>query len=161
MTRIRSVLAVTAAALLLGACTTSALVTGKARPPIDPAQVRLYYTPPAGYEEVARLDTQSGAFTYGAQNKMNSVVDKLRKEAAKLGANGVLFLGAADGPGGGSAVSVGAGGGSFGRSSYSGGGVGVSISPTPKYAHGLAIYVPNPAAADEAPPAPAPPPPAR
>lgn len=155
MSRTRSISPLCAAALAvtLAACaSTSALVTGAPRPPIDPAQVRVYHTPPPGYEEIARLDTRSGAFTYGAQNKLNSVIDKLRREAAKLGANGVLFLGAADGPGGG-AVSVGAGGGSFGRHSYGGGGVGVSISPTPKHGHGLAIHVPNPPAVDAPPPA--------
>ncbi|WP_027079619.1 hypothetical protein [Luteimonas mephitis] len=142
--------------LALSACASSALVTGTPRAPIDPSQVRVYFqAPPGGFEEIALLESNSGAFTYGEQNKMNSVVAKLRKEAAKLGANGVLFRGTADGYGGGG-MSVGAGGGRVGGSSFSGGGVGINISPRQKYARGIAIYVPNPAAVDETPPPPAP-----
>src|SRR3546814_14904789 len=74
---------------------------------------------------------------------MDSVVAKLRKEAARLGANGVLFRGTADGYGSGG-VSVGAGGGRVGGSSFSGGGIGVNISPRQKYARGIAIYVATP-----------------
>lgn len=129
--------------LVLAACATSAMVTGRTRPPIDPSQVRFYYDPPPGFEEVALLETSSGAFTYGNQNKTNSVMNKLRAEAAKLGANGVLFRGTSDGYGGGG-VSVGAGGGSFGGRGFSSAGVGVDISPRQKYAKGVAIYVANP-----------------
>jgi hypothetical protein len=142
--------------LVLSACASSALVTGTPRAPIDPSQVRVYFqAPPGGFEEIALLESNSGAFTYGEQNKMNAVVAKLRKEAAKLGANGVLFRGTSDGYGG-SGVSVGAGGGRVGGSSFSGGGVGVNISPRQKYARGIAIHVANPAATDEMPPAPQP-----
>src|SRR3546814_11472406 len=86
---------------------------------------------------------------------MDSVVAKLRKEAARLGANGVLFRGTADGYGSGG-VSVGAGGGRVGGSSFSGGGIRVNISPRQKYARGIAIYVAHPATVDETPPDPAP-----
>src|SRR3546814_15563106 len=65
----------------------------------------------------------------------SDLVAKLRKEAARLGANGVLFRGTADGYGSGG-VSVGAGGGRVGGSSFSGGGIGVNISPRQKYARG-------------------------
>ena len=130
--------------LLLAACSSSHVLTGTPRPPIDPAQVRLYYRPPpGGYEEIARLEVNSGAFTYGEQNKTNAVVRKLREQAARLGANGILFQGTADGHGGGG-VSVGGSGGRVGGSSFSGVGVGVNISPQQKYANGIAIYVPNP-----------------
>lgn len=133
----------------LAACATSHVLTGTPRAPIDPAQVRIYYGPPAtGYEEIALLDTSSGAFTYGEQNKTNSVLANLRSEAARLGANGILFQGTADGYGGGGGVSVGGGVGrvSGGRRSFStsGVGVGVNISPRQKYGKGVAIYVPNP-----------------
>lgn len=139
----RTLLIATLAATL-AACASSALVTGTPRAPIDPAQVRVYYAPPpVPFEEIALLESNSGAFTYGERNKMNSVIAKLRKEAAKLGANGVLFRGTGEGYGGGG-VSVGAGGGRIGGSSFSSAGVGVNISPTQKFAKGIAIYVPNP-----------------
>lgn len=139
---------------LLAACASSAMVTGRVRPPIDPARVRIYQAPPpGGFEEIAQLQTQSGALIYGEQNKLNSVLSHLRKEAAKLGANGVLLVGTENGYGGGG-TSVGVSGGSFGSHSYGGIGVGVDITPQKKYAHGIAIYVPNPP--PEPPPAPAP-----
>lgn len=142
--RLSHVFAIAVLALTAAACASSHLLTGQPRPPIDPSQVRVYFSaPPGGYEEIARLQTGSGAFTYGEQNKMNSVMAKLRTEAAKLGANGVLFTGTDDSYGG-SSVGVGAGGGRIGGSGFSSGGVGVSISPSQKYAYGLAIYVANP-----------------
>ena len=59
---------VAGAVLLLAACSTSHILTGTPRPPIDPSQVRVYYgAPGVPYEEVALLETASGAFTYGEQ----------------------------------------------------------------------------------------------
>lgn len=136
-------LSVAALAALLAACASSHTLVGSPRPPIDPAQVRFYYDPPGvPFEEIALLDVSSGAFTYGEQNKSDAIRRRLREEAAKLGANGVIFRGATSGYGGG--VSVGAGGGRIGGSSYGGVGVGVNISPEQKYARGVAIHVPNP-----------------
>ena len=133
-----------ACVVLLAACASSHTLTGTPRPAISPDQVRFYYDPPdVPFEEIALLDARSGSFTYGEQNKANAVRRNLQEEAAKLGANGVIFRGATSGYGGGG-VSVGAGGGRIGGSSYSGVGVGVNISPEQKYAQGVAIYVPNP-----------------
>lgn len=71
------------------------------------------------------------------------MLQKLRNEAAKLGANGVLFQGTADGERSGG-VSVGGGVGRGGGRSFSSAGVGVNISPQQKYASGIAIWVANP-----------------
>lgn len=134
----------------LTACASSHILTGTPRPPIAPEQVRVYYAPPqAPFEEIALLDVKSGPFTYGEQNKANAVMTRLRKEAARLGANGVIFGGTARGYGG-TGVSVGAGGGSIGRHSYSGLGVGVNISPEQRYGRGTAIYIANPPPGDPA-----------
>lgn len=147
-------------AVLAGCSSTSQLVTGTPRAPIDPSQVRVYYAPPpGGYEEIAQLETSSGGFTYGEQNKLDDVINNLRAQAAKLGANGVLFVGSQNSMGG-SSIGVGAGGGSYGGyhgGSFSSGGIGVSISPTKKYASGVAIYVPNPPPVQQPPVTPAPP----
>lgn len=156
--RIASTFRIVAASalLLLAACTTSHILTGTPRPPIDPSQVRVYYgSPGVPFEEVALLETSSGAFTYGEQNKTDSVMRKLREEAASLGANGILFQGTADSYGGGG-VSVGAGTGRFGGRSYTSGGVGVNISPRQKHARGVAIYMANPPPEHRAPPPPPP-----
>jgi len=149
----RLLLSAVAIALVLGGCaSTSRVMLGPTYPPTSPEQVHVYYQPPARYREIALLETQSGSFTYGEQNKMNSVLTKLRAEAAKLGANGVLFQGSENGYGG-SGVGVGVGGGHFGGHSHFGGGVGVDISPAQKHARGVAIYVTDPTPAP-APPAP-------
>ena len=132
------------AALFLAGCASSHVLTGTPRAPIDPSQVRIYHGPPPGqYEEIAILNTSSGALTYGEQNKVDSVLRKLRAEAAKLGANGVLFQGTADGQRSGG-VSVGGGLGRGGGRTFSSAGVGVDISPQQKYASGVAIWVANP-----------------
>lgn len=130
-----------AAVLLAGCATTSHVMLSPARPAIAPAQVRVYFTPPPGrYVEIALLDTASGPFTYGEQNKMDKVMARLRTEAASLGANGVLVQGMANGYRGGG-VNVGVGGGSIGGHTRIGGGVGVDISPTQKHAQAIAILV--------------------
>ena len=110
MTPIRMLrIAAASTVLLLAGCASSHILTGTPRPPIDPSQVRVYYgSPGVPYEEIALLETSSGPLTYGEQNKTDSVMRKLREEAASLGANGILFQGTAEGPGGGG-VSVGAG----------------------------------------------------
>lgn len=149
------------AAVVVTGCASSHVLTGTPRAPIDPAQVRIYHGPPPGqYEEIAILNTSSGALTYGEQNKVDSVLRKLRAEAAKLGANGVLFQGTADGYRSGG-VSVGGGLGRGGGRTFSSAGVGVDISPQQKYASGVAIWVANPPPESAMPPATATPPPAR
>jgi hypothetical protein len=129
------------AAVLLVACATSHMMIGKARPPISPDEVRIYPRPPdAPYEEIARLDTSSqGSFSFTAQSKTDAVIKRLKIEAAKLGANGVLLEGIGDQSSG----SIGTGGG---RESYSGagsvgGGIGISAGLNKKVGGGIAIYV--------------------
>ena len=127
--------------VLLAACATSHVMVGKARPPISPDEVRIYQRPPEGpYEEIARLDTSSqGSFSFTAQSKTDAVIKRLKNEAAKLGANGVLLEGIGDQTSG----SIGTGGG---RESYSGGGsvgggIGISAGLNRKVGGGIAIYV--------------------
>lgn len=144
-----------AAVTLLSACATSHMLVGQPRPPIDVSQVRVYHVPPpGGYEQIAVIETASGPVTYGEQNKLNAVLNNLRKEAARLGANGVLLQGTADGYGG-TSIGVGTGVGRYGGHTYGSGGIGVSISPRAKHATGIAIHVSDPPPAQTpAPPAP-------
>ncbi|HTY93100.1 MAG TPA: hypothetical protein VMC02_04375 [Steroidobacteraceae bacterium] len=127
--------------LCLTACATSHVIIGKVRPPISPDAVELYMRPPAThYEEIARLDASSEwSFAFGAQAKTDALIRRLKAEAAKLGANGVLLQGIGDQPSG----SVGTGGGtqSFSGSGFVGGGIGINLETTRKVGGGLAIYV--------------------
>ena len=132
-------------AVALGACaTTSHVLTGQARPPIDASQVRIYSTAPAGYEEIAVIDaTSRSSFSFGEQKKMDAVIERLKKQAAALGANGVLLQSTGSEPGGGVGTGIGTGVG------VGGGGVsigtGVFSASSNKTGRGLAIHVPSPA----------------
>jgi hypothetical protein len=79
-------------ALLAGCATDSVVVTGTARAPISPADVRMFSHPPAAFEEVAILNTsKNSAFTTGGQKTVDKVIAGLKEQAAKLGANGVIL----------------------------------------------------------------------
>jgi hypothetical protein len=135
-----SMLLLAITAVCLTACATSHVMIGKARPPISPDAVEIYTRPPTvPYEEIARLDSSSEmSFAFTAQGKTDAVIKRLKAEAAKLGANGVLLEGIGDQPSG----SIGTGGGS---TSYSGGGsvgggIGISAGMNKKVGGGIAIY---------------------
>ena len=81
-----------ASVVLLVSCASSHIITGKQRPPIDPAQVKLYSTAPAKFEEVAIIEASSkSSWAISDQGKIDVVIRRLKEEAAKLGANGVLL----------------------------------------------------------------------
>ena len=75
---------------VIAGCAGHATVTGQERNPIDPAAVTLYDEPPAQYKVVGIVEAWSGAgvFFVGASRK--HVFSKLKKEAAKIAANGVI-----------------------------------------------------------------------
>lgn len=78
----------------LVACGTdgTSVLTGQSRPSTDPSQVVLYLTPPAKYETIGLVTAKSGK--HGSdQGKMNDAVQKLKEEAAEVGANGVVIQG--------------------------------------------------------------------
>jgi len=131
-----------AAALGLTACATSHVIVGKVRPPISPDAVQLYLHPPATrYEEVALLESSSKhSFSFTAQGKTDAVILRLKEDAAKLGANGILL----EGVGNEATGSVGTGVGSATGVGHSMLGVGIGTSGTVfvKSGKGLAIYVP-------------------
>jgi hypothetical protein len=128
-------------ALALAACASSHVMIGQARPPISPDEVQVYTRPPTvPYEEIARLQTSSsGSFSFTAQGKTDAVINRLKTEAAKLGANGVLLEGMSDRASG----SIGTGGGteSYSGRSAVGGGVGINLGMSQKVGGGVAIYV--------------------
>jgi hypothetical protein len=124
----------------LAGCVSSHVMIGQARPPVSPDQVRIYFHPPAKYDEIALLDTSSRhSFSITAQGKTDAVVERLKEEAAKLGANGVLLQGIADQSAG--SVSTGYGQATVtGNSAYASG-IGISGNVMIKRGSGVAIYV--------------------
>jgi hypothetical protein len=130
------------AALLVAACATdSVIVTGNARAPISPAEVKIYSQPPPMFEEIAILNaSKSVAFSTGGQKTVDKVIEGLKEQAAKVGANGIVLEGFSD-------RQTGALGGGTGSTSYSsnsavGVGVGGSLGIYKKTGHGRAIFVP-------------------
>lgn len=135
-----------ALALLLGGCAnTSKVMLGQPRAPVDPAQVQVYRTPPAGSVEIAQLESTS-AVGFGTQGQTDAAIARLKREAAALGANGVVLMGV--GSSGSSPVGMSVGAGSYGR--HSAGGIGIGIPTTQRQAAGVAIYVPPGATVDPA-----------
>ncbi|MFA4128644.1 hypothetical protein P2C52_05950 [Xanthomonas perforans] len=129
-------IAAATAALLAGCASRSKVMLGQARAPIDPAQVQVYSNAPVGSVEIAQLESTSAA-GFGTQGQTDAAVQRLKREAAKLGANGVVIVGVgSERSGGGLSV----GGGSYGG--RVGGGLGIGIPTTQKRAAGVAIWVP-------------------
>ena len=135
-------LALALAATALCGCATSHVMVGQARPPISPDLVKIYFrAPETKYEEIALLDTSSkGGFGFTAQGKTDVVINRLKEDAAKLGANGILLQGVGDQAGG--SISSG-----FGQATASGNhafasGIGFSGNVIHKTGSGVAIYVP-------------------
>ena len=121
----------------------SHVIVGIERAPIDASNVKIYTRPPAKYEEIAIISTDARNAFASAQSLMDSAIARLKKEAAKLGANGILLTGAGDQYGG----SVGSGFGTanaFGTGSGTtafGSGFGSSSAILNKATSGIAIYV--------------------
>lgn len=113
-------LILSALALLVG-CASSHILVGKARPPIAPALVKIYTSPPQKFEEIAIVEASSkNSFAVSDQGKTDVMIERLKEEAAKLGANGLLLHNVGNLSTGGVASGVGtsSGGTSFGTGVY-------------------------------------------
>ena len=134
----------TAAALFLvltGCSTSSHVMLGQARPPISPDSVRIYTVPPEKYEQIASLNASSqGTMALTSQQNMDAAMARLKNEAAKLGANGILLQTVQDEHSG--SIGLGGGSSSYGGNTATGVGVGGSFGITNKAVSGIAIYVP-------------------
>lgn len=143
----RMIVAVLASGLLFCGCASSShTLVGQVRPAISPVEVRVYHSPPKRYEEIALLDaTSGGSLSRKSEAGIDEAIARLKEEAAKLGANGVLLTGVADEVGGSIGFGVGGEGFSAGRRHVAGisGDVGGGTPIMHKAARGIAIYVPN------------------
>ena len=140
--------------LLLTACSTSShVLVGTPHPPIPPESVRVYTQPPPHFEQVATLSASSqGSFAITSQQNMDKAIERLKAEAAKLGANGILLGEIHDQQTG--SIGTGVGSSSYGSGGGSSVGVGGSFGITNKAVNGMAIYVPPQAPAQQPPPPP-------
>lgn len=132
---VRIAAAIAAASLVAACAGPSRVLIGTPREPIDPAQVQVYTKAPEKSEEIAIVEATGSAFTLGSQARTDALIEKLKAEAAQVGANGIVLreMGSTGG------ASVGAGTGT--TIGMGGIGVGVSAPLTRKRGSATAIYV--------------------
>ena len=134
-------LIVCAVIAIVSCAPSSHLLTGTARAPISPDQVKIYSYAPPVYQEIAILDASSkSVFAPGGQRALDKVIERLKAQAAQLGANGVILEGFVDSQTG--SIGTGVGSDSYSRNSSVGVGVGGSLGIFRKSGRGRAIYVP-------------------
>jgi len=76
---------------LFSCATGSSIITGTKRPAISASEVKLYLEPPTEYETVGIVNA-SGDVEFSEQAAQDRVLNKLKSQAAKVGANGVLLF---------------------------------------------------------------------
>ena len=84
--------------LIIGCVPVSHIVVGETREPIHPSNVKIYLDYPEEYEKIALIDAGSNfafkdpVILFDWQRKMDKAMERLKIEAAKLGANGILIV---------------------------------------------------------------------
>jgi hypothetical protein len=147
---IRLITLATVLAMGLAACAPSShILVGTAHPPISPSEVRIYPQPPPTFEQIAILSASANSmFGTGGQGSVDKVIQRLKEQAAKLGANGIILEGMSDRETG--SLGGGSGSSSYSRNSAVGVGVGGSLGIFKKTGQGRAIFVPpGPAASPD------------
>jgi hypothetical protein len=86
--------------LVFFSCSTTGLkgsymVTGTARTPTNPTEVKIYYTPPAEYETIGVVTVQATGLR-GLSGGQMPVFQEMQKQAALMGANGLLVPATSD-----------------------------------------------------------------
>lgn len=76
-------------AFLNGCATGTAMVTGQERSPIDKGAVTLYLQAPAHYDVVGIVEASSNV-GFSAKAAQDRAISELKKQAAMIGANGVI-----------------------------------------------------------------------
>ncbi|HEY2686104.1 MAG TPA: hypothetical protein VGI93_21520 [Steroidobacteraceae bacterium] len=139
---IQRAVALTACAALVACASGAPQMMGAARAPIAPEQVVIYPAPPANYEKIAILTASSkSAFTPGGQKSIDKVVEKLKDQAAKLGANGLILQDFSDRQS--ASIGTGVGSQTYTHNASVGVGVGGGVGIFKKTGQGVAIYVPR------------------
>ena len=85
--------------IFFGCYPVSHIIVGETRSPISPSKVKIYLEYPEEYEIIARIDASSEfafrdpSFDITWQSKMDKMIQRLKIEAAQLGANGIVIEG--------------------------------------------------------------------
>ena len=84
--------------LLISCHPVSHIVVGNKREATSPTDVKVYLDYPESYEKIALVDAGSNfsfkdpVILFAWQSKMNKALERLKVEAANLGANGILIV---------------------------------------------------------------------
>ena len=84
--------------LLINCHPVSHIVVGNKREATSPTDVKVYLDYPESYEKIALVDAGSNfsfkdpVILFAWQSKMNKALERLKIEAASLGANGILIV---------------------------------------------------------------------
>ena len=84
--------------LLISCHPVSHIVVGNKRKATSPTDVKVYLDYPESYEKIALVDAGSNfsfkdpVILFAWQSKMNKALERLKIEAASLGANGILIV---------------------------------------------------------------------
>ena len=84
--------------LLINCHPVSHIVVGNKREATSPTDVKVYLDYPESYEKIALVDAGSNfsfkdpVILFAWQSKMNKALERLKVEAASLGANGILIV---------------------------------------------------------------------
>ena len=94
--KINTVFKITAIFILLtistSCATGSSIITGQAKPAIDPSLVKIYLTPPEEHEVIGLVEASS-EIELSRQWAQDRVINELKERAARIGANGVILQG--------------------------------------------------------------------
>ena len=117
----------------LSSCATgSSLVTGLKRDAISFEMVSIYYSEPANYDVVGIVKSSS-EMGFGERHNLDLALEEIKKQAAKVGANGIILQNTGEVVNGGRTfISKGYGGGFF-----------VNTQSTKQTISGTAIYIAN------------------
>jgi hypothetical protein len=123
----------------------NAIITGNTRIATSPSEVRLYRIAPENYEEIAIVSASAGHDFKKNSILINEAIQRLKVEAAKVGANGIILteIDERDAPSVtttyGSATATGSG-----RTAYATGNA-TSVNRGDSYTrlNGVAVYVSN------------------
>lgn len=94
--------------LLAGYAWAGTIMVGQPRPPINPAFVKVYMEPPRHFDRIAIITKGSGgSWAFDDQSDIDRAVEKIRVEAARLGANGIFLQAVESHDGGGIGIGIG------------------------------------------------------
>jgi hypothetical protein len=128
------------ACALVACATSSQLLTGAPRSPVSPSAVRVYTQAPPSFEEIAVLNASRKSVTSaGGERAIARMIQEMRTQAAKLGANGLLLENFSDSDP--FAIGTGVGSQTYTHNASINVGVGGSLGVVRKMAEARAIFV--------------------